>query len=636
MKKIFIFCALVSLFFSAAHAGQGMSSDGQLGTFRIRSKNSFDTFFRKIRRGMQANATRADKDNLEKVKQITELYCGWLDIDTLPKEIGQLKSLTALHLKYNKLVSLPHEIKQLRNLQHLDVSNNHLVRLTKRIGQLTSLKTLDLGRNQLISLPSEIGQLKNLQLLDLEDNKRISLPPEIGHLTNLQKICLCGNELTSLPPEIWQLTNLKYLHLYNNKLISLPPEIGLLKKLTHLHLERNYLATLPPQIGHLKKLTHLNLYNNHKLEALLPEIWQLKKLTNLSLGHNQLATLPPEIGQLTNLQELCLRNNELITLPPEIGLLTNLYWLYLSNSKIEYIPPELYKWRNSFLSHLDGSVFLEPPVPMPRDGVLEFDHPVREQWFWRKCKNNSNFKAQMRAEVKTVNRTELLKNANPPQTENQREGFVDKVGYGRMNFLECTSIEQLNKFHDMFEFDEAFREKAQNQIQVMRLQGLGITEVPDCIFELKNLDRLFLDDNNITELPIEIGNLKKLTFLTLGNNNLHKLPSSLRKLKKLGGIILDCNPLDTNSLLPNFARLPLLQFVSIDVGVARRLKLKPLNDNQSEIMKRGIPNVSVLVDPRSFSKAWHRVSYPTKCFERRLRPACLGLAQPTRHSKNNS
>jgi internalin A len=50
--------------------------------------------------------------------------------------------------------------------------------------------------------------------------------------------------------------------------------------------------------------------------------------------------------------------------------------------------------------------------------------------------------------------------------------------------------------------------------------GLGnqLTEIPDFIGELTNLEKLYLSDNQLTEIPESVGKLTNLTTLHLSFN----------------------------------------------------------------------------------------------------------------------
>jgi len=88
-----------------------------------------------------------------------------------------------------------------------------------------------------------------------------------------------------------------------------------------------------------------------------------------------------------------------------------------------------------------------------------------------------------------------------------------------------------------------------------QLQGLGLsnnqlTEVPESIASLTQLQRLDLSNNQLTELPKSIASLTQLQRLDLSNNQLTELPKSLASLTQLEWLYLGWNQLTELPELP--------------------------------------------------------------------------------------
>ena len=181
-----------------------------------------------------------------------ELNLMFLELDTIPSEIGKLNNLVFLEASVNALTDLPPEIGQLSNLYNLDLYYNKISILPSEIGQLSELQKLNLASNQLTQLPPELGQLAKLHKLWVGINQLTDIPSEIGQLSNLYTLSLNKNQLVSLPSEIGQLENLCQLDISNNKLESLPSELGQLTKLAddgcYLKLDGNPLISPPPEV----------------------------------------------------------------------------------------------------------------------------------------------------------------------------------------------------------------------------------------------------------------------------------------------------------------------------------------------------------------------------------------------------
>src|SRR6202522_3949515 len=113
------------------------------------------------------------KNNQDSVNIIIRvLNVSYKQLQTIPKELGQLASLQILYLSNNQLQTIPKELGQLASLQRLDLDNNQLQTIPKELGQLASLQTLYLHNNQLQTIPKELGQLASLRILYLDKDRK--------------------------------------------------------------------------------------------------------------------------------------------------------------------------------------------------------------------------------------------------------------------------------------------------------------------------------------------------------------------------------------------------------------------------------------------------------------------------------
>ncbi|MBT4595033.1 leucine-rich repeat domain-containing protein [bacterium] len=267
--------------------------------------------------------------------------------------------------------------------------------------------------------------------------------------------------------------------------------------------------------------------------------------------------------------------NQLTSLPPEIGCLKNLDYLITD--------PLL--------------------CDLKRRKIIVLETKDEAELLLDKCRDRPSYKKQILRLLKDTNHiahewlgpeaaSAHVANRKCCSTEKNAKGPVEKY------FYECKSQDQLIPLQIALELDKNLAE----QIQILVLQRLWLKEIPPFVFKLKNLERLFLENNSLTEIPGAIGELQELRFLGLGRNNLSCLPVEFELLKKLGSITLDKNPLNgPRPPFPHFEGLPELKFISVDVAVAIRWGLEPLTDGDRKIMEKvsseDIRKFSVLVNP---------------------------------------
>jgi len=79
-------------------------------------------------------------------------------------------------------------------------------------------------------------------------------------------------------------------------------------------------------------------------------------------------------------------------------------------------------------------------------------------------------------------------------------------------------------------------------LQFLYLHNNRIAAIPDSLAGLTNLRTLFLDHNQLTTVPDSLGRLTQLGYLDLSNNQLATLPDSLDRLSNLTHLFLHGNP----------------------------------------------------------------------------------------------
>ncbi|KDN54038.1 AAA family ATPase [Flavobacterium seoulense] len=125
-----------------------------------------------------------------------------------------------------------------------------------------------------------------------------------------------------------------------------------------------------------------------------------------------------------------------------------------------------------------------------------------------------------------------------------------------------------------------------------------LSEIPDSIGSLVNLNRLYLRNNKIKILSKEIGNLKKLQLLLLGNNQIDNLPLEIGNLTSLTQLRIENNKLsDLPSeigLLTNLTHLFLennqLNYLPEEIKKLTKLVHLSINGNNLKLPEDYAPN----------------------------------------------
>jgi internalin A len=178
----------------------------------------------------------------------TSLNLSGLQLDSLPKSVGQLVNIKTLVVSTNQLTELPESLSRLSSLDTVVLAENRLASLPDWLGSLTRLRRLDLSSNKLSSFPASFGDLSELRELYLGHNQFSSLSEALRPLKGLSTLSLGGNQLTSLPDWVGDLDGLEVLDLRDNRLTFLPESLLQLKKLRQLLLDGNTDLNIPDQI----------------------------------------------------------------------------------------------------------------------------------------------------------------------------------------------------------------------------------------------------------------------------------------------------------------------------------------------------------------------------------------------------
>jgi len=247
-----------------------------------------------------------------------------------------------LNLAHVEIDELPKEIGQLENLKELILQDNFV-------------KGFQHQENPVFNFPETIGNLKKLETI-ISIGNHPSIPDSIGQMKSVKTLHLIGQGdawLTEVPSFIKKMPNIIELDLSNNSLVSIPENILSLKKLETLNLSCSlgFLKTPLPDFSKLTSLRKLSVtgegtYQKNKIpsqdilsELMAMELNQLEELEISRWGENKerpnlTTTSLKDLHKFTNLRVLDLSSNDLEQLPEEIFQLQKLERVILKGNNI--------------------------------------------------------------------------------------------------------------------------------------------------------------------------------------------------------------------------------------------------------------------------------------------------------------
>ena len=555
----------------------------------------------------------------------------------LPVELGLLTGLTELGLGRNMLQGIaPETLLQFQNMRKIDLCNNHLRALPRELAELTRLTDLDASSNALPTLPFELHRLTNLTRLRLHRNvlklplkdladvacgpeedigvlleflrtcanaqgdkhkhhkipatRHLDLsrrpykivPSEVLRITTLTTLKLAHYGMENMLEGISQLVNLTLLELHDNRLRGLPDSMQQLTGLQRLSLGRNWLCRLPYCLTSMQQLKDLQVEEN-QLSVIFADIQHCSSLTELNARGNCLRQLTPALVLLTHLQTLDVSENQIPFVPKEMGAMTHLVRLSLKGNYIVELPLE---WCTLAEGHLvcfdiqENGLKSPPPEILARGSELVFEYlrrfhlarvsgvldlsdmgltylPAEVMRFYKSAGVQSTGLKRL---ILDGNRLGWLPNYLRTMTTlthlSLKNCGLTKLPYCIGDLRDLTRIDlQGNDIQSPP--DEIIRRGVHAMVRYMRavdgawwtkvldISGQRFENVPVEICDVDSLTSLKMHSQYFTDIPLEIGRLSALTHLDLQHCHLVEMPETVGQCYNLRELILNNNKLVT-------------------------------------------------------------------------------------------
>jgi len=244
--------------------------------------------------------------------------------------------------------------------------------------------------------------------------------------------------------------------------------------------------------GTVSKLSIVNEPAPKKLDKLS----EVTSLQVLKLSNNFITNLPADIGNLTSLVFFKSENNPLKTLPGSIGNWGSLIYLRLVNTQMDSLPKEV--------------------------GYLD----KMKEWLWSGNKGDT---IKLPKEVKYLKSLKTMRlDSVLLDTIPQEIALLTELKELQLNGCNITLLP-----HFWVDYKGTTRGLA--KLEILKLSGNTISELPYTLFYCRNLTVLDLSNNKLTHISDDISLLTKLQVLDLRGNSLSKYD-----LEVLQGLLPGC------------------------------------------------------------------------------------------------
>ena len=462
-----------------------------------------------------------------------------------------IKSVETILMAHNRVQGLSRRIAHLHRLVILDLSYNRLLEMPNTLSSLTALKWLDISNNGMEHMPPAVCNLINLEELRAENNQLWGLSDDLGQMTGLKRLNCRANNIQKLP-DIFTKLNLERFDISRNPLQAIPYSVGgLLSCCTELKLDRHLHLDDPQDVIIARGTKALLTYMFRQLQVANSRILDMSKLQLanltvplermerhcrgllvLNIGDNQIHELPRTIGaDLEVLEKLIVRNNRLVSLPVSTKHMKTLTHLDIAGNNFERVPEMLtYTPLMKFLS-MDRNILESLYRNIDTVASGGFDDAL-------KAVRRSHEKALSQGVkgLKGLIQNKIMDKVHSKlksQNRSKQVGALFQLWDIEALFIAKNRIKILPGSISNFE-----------HLTMLDMHGNKLLDIPPDIGHCTRLTHVDLSHNDLMGLPPEIGHLELVSIFNLSDNRIKRLPDSIGNMTSLTELNFDNNNLE--------------------------------------------------------------------------------------------
>lgn len=274
-----------------------------------------------------------------------------------------------------------------------------------------------------------------------------------------------------------------------------------------------------------------------------------ENVSQIALGFMDITELPDSIDNLPNLEAIVCPTT-ITAIPSSVSKLKKLQWLNLSGSLISTLPEELRNFRQNIKINVENTpLWRNPPAQLQTwPSNIIFVPPLFGQ----------------------------------PRIKSIKKRLTDNYSFTYPEYLDWVSIgSPINKQVGILDLDQDYVDSVPITAEIMKkiynlkdleklyIKNAEITELPSTIVSLTNLRYLEITNTSLKTLPTNIGNLNLVEFLILENTYIETLPESIGNLENLR--VLNLINTELKTLPSSIGKLNKLGTLNLDYTKIERL-----------------------------------------------------------------
>lgn len=359
--------------------------------------------------------------------------------------------------------------------------------------------------------------------------------PDSVLLPNLEELTIFTKSKDfQIDKNLLELQKLKSLSiLVENDEYSLPDWIGEFKSLEELYIKWS-LKNVPKALFEIKGLKALSLIGT--FDEIPKDIENLYQIEYLNISSSNITVLPKEVFKLGTLGFLSIANCSLNELPLEVQDLDKMEYLDLGNNMIHTLPN---------LSNCESLI----EVNLHENRITPYEMSLIQ-------KLNSNLVFKYDYRFQKFNHIRTYKEIRP-NDGNISKSVKAALKNKKIQILDLSHCQDIDKELSLLSKKV---DKLQH-IEVLKLNGNQLHDIPESLDGLKNVKEIYLQGNQLSVMPVCIHSMENLRIINVSDNPFSGFGTQDLQLHQLKKLIVNEDVMNTAIIKKFYEFIPNLRVI---------------------------------------------------------------------------